>query len=348
MKRLWFMVSVLVTIVIGLALVLPGASFAKEKTTVLRLVVPTPPNDYPLGYSLNEMAKKFNERANGAYKMEVHAGGALAKLPEYFDAIRIGAVEMGSVGWTIFSFLDPRLGIIEAPFLFESNDAANYAVKELLPLYDKLLQEKFNAKGLGLVAFTASELLTTKPVRKLEDIKGMLIGAVSPVSAAMIKDIGGAPVTIMWSDMYESLQKKVVDGTIFHIHAAKVMNLYEVCKHMTIAFGPTSFQGLSINLDVWKKMPAHIQKIFQEESDASHTWIGEEFPKLVADEIKELSSQKGVTFYSLPSAERERWAKATEAFREKQLTDAGEFGTKVRQIADKANAKFPYVDMMKK
>ena len=41
-----------------------------------------------------ESAKKFNERAKGEYVIEVHAGGALVKLPEYFDAVRIGAVEI--------------------------------------------------------------------------------------------------------------------------------------------------------------------------------------------------------------------------------------------------------------
>jgi TRAP-type C4-dicarboxylate transport system substrate-binding protein len=342
MKRNWCVVSVaMAALFAAVILAVPSDSFAQKKPVVLRLVVPTPPNDYPLGVSLEEMAKRFNQKARGEYKMEIHAGGALAKMPEYFDAIRVGAVEMGSVGWTIFSFLDPRLGVIEAPFLFNNNDAANYAIKGLLPLYDQLLQEKFNAKGLGLFAFTASEMIMTKPVKSLEEMKGHLVGAISPVASAMAKDLGASPVTIMWPDLYESLQKKVVTGTVCNIHAAKVMNLFDVCKFATVAFGPVSYQGLSINLDVWKKMPPHIQKILQEEADASNTQLGKTFSKLVADEVKECT-QKGVTFYFLPNAERERWVKATAAYRDKQLTGFGDFGAKVKQIADEANKKFPY------
>lgn len=342
MKLKWVWVLLVVALFTVVALP-PVNSFAEKKTTVLRLVVSTPPDDYPLGHSLNELAKKFNERAQGDYKIEIHAGGALAKLPEYFDAVRIGAVEMASAGWTIFSFLDPRLGAIELPFLYNNNAAANAAIKDILPLYDQILQEKFNAKGLGLFAFTASELMTVKPVKNLEEFKGILVGAISPVTASMAKDLGGSPVTIMWTDMYESLQKKVVDGTVFNIHAAKVMSLFDVCKYATISFGPASFQGLSINLAIWKKMPEPIKKILQEEADASNRWLGEMFAKMVQDEIKELGA-KGVSFYMLPPAERARWVEATAANRDKQLASFGEFGEKIRQSAEAANQLHPYTE----
>jgi TRAP-type C4-dicarboxylate transport system substrate-binding protein len=243
--------------------------------------------------------------------------------------------------------LDQRLGVIEAPFLFNNNEASSYATEGILPLYDQILQEKFNAKGLELVSLAASELLTTQPVRKLEDVKGMLIGAVSPVTSALIKDLGGSPVTIMWPDLYESLKKKVVDGTTSNIHAAIVMNFFDVCKYVALAFGPVTFQGLSINLDVWKKMPVHIKKILKEEADVGNAWLSDMFSKLVNDEIKELG-QKGISFYFLPSAERERWIKATAAYREKQLTSFGDFGVTIRQIADDANKRYPYREMVQK
>ena len=176
------------------------------------------------------MAKKFNERAQGEYKIEVFAGGALVKIPEYFDSLRIGAVEIGSVAWTIFAFLDPRLGIIETPFLFNNNEAATYAVKDLVPLYDDIFQKKFNSKALGLYAVGASEFLSTKPVKTFEDIKGMLVGVVGPVSARMVEDLGAAPVTMMWYDFYQSLQKKVIDSCVSMITAGMVMNLFDYCK----------------------------------------------------------------------------------------------------------------------
>ena len=81
--------------------------YAKGPIT-LRLVQAAPAGDYPLTFKDMELAKRFNARANGEYVMEIYPGGALAKIPEFFDAVRIGAVEMADVDWGIYSFLDYR------------------------------------------------------------------------------------------------------------------------------------------------------------------------------------------------------------------------------------------------
>ena len=104
-------------------------------------------------------------------------------------------------------------------------------------------------------------LFSTKPVKTLEDWKGLLCGAISPPTAALIKEMGGSPVTIMYTDMYESLQKKVIDATVQGTHGALVLGMTEVCKHATIFLGFAGWNGFSINLDIWKKMPKHIQQI---------------------------------------------------------------------------------------
>jgi hypothetical protein len=57
--------------------------------------------------------------------------------------------------------LDPRLSLIETPFLFNNIEAGIAAAKRLLPLHDKILQERFNAKALGLDQATFDECLDT-------------------------------------------------------------------------------------------------------------------------------------------------------------------------------------------
>lgn len=334
--------AMIAALVLSMIIILPGTSFAQKKPVVLRLVVSSPAGDWPMTFMNDELSKRFNARAKGEYMMEVHPGGALAKLPEYFDAVRVGAVEMACAPWTMFSFLDRRLAAVETPFLFNNNEAATYGLKLALPLCDRILQEKFNAKGLGFGATDASDLFTTgKPVRTLEDWKGLLTAALSPVTATVTKDLGGSPVTIMWTDMYESLQKKVVNGAIMGTHGGLIMSLPGVCKTVTIFYGTQGPMGMSINLDIWKKMPPQIQKILQEEVQASMDWFASISPKLKADDIKAFR-EKGMEVYILPRAERERWAKAASARWEKELASFGELGARIREIADKANKKYPY------
>jgi TRAP-type transport system periplasmic protein len=342
MKKTWFLFSVLVLAFFVVSIIAAGTAFAQKKPVVLRLVIMTPEGDWPQTFRDKEMAKRFNERAKGEYSIEVYPGGALAKLPEFFDAVRVGTVEMQFSNWGMFSFQDPRLGLLETPFLFASNAATSAAMKQTLPLYDPILQEKFNAKGLAMMSTGGLGLWSQKPVKTLEEIKGMMIGSVSPVTSVLIKELGASPVTIVFTDLYESLQKKVVDAASQSAHGGVVFAFPEVCKYYTAMYSVPAPAGYSINLDVWKKMPAHIQKILLEETDRAADWMA----KVVLTELpdKDLAAfkQKGVTVYYLPKAEREKWAKKLEPYKEKQLSSFGELGQKMKKIADEVNKKFPY------
>jgi TRAP-type C4-dicarboxylate transport system substrate-binding protein len=339
--RVHFIVLALVLFVAGG--VLPWNNVADAKEIILRLVTPAPAGDYPLTYKDVELAKRFNERAKGEYKIEVHAGGALAKIPEYFDAVRVGAVEIADVNWAIFGSLDPRLGVMETAFLVDSLEGSSYMAKKVLPLYDALFQEKFNAKALGMFSVDGLHIVSTKPVKKLEDWKGLLAGASGPGAANLFKGLGAAPVVIMWTDQYESLQKKVIDATAQTAHGALAMGLMDVCKNITFFWGHGVWNGFTINLDVWKKMPKHIQKILQEEAEKASRWTEEAIVKLREDDIKAFK-QKGTNIIVVPKAERDKWVKLLAPVQDREIANAGDFGKKIKQIADEANKKFPYDD----
>jgi TRAP-type C4-dicarboxylate transport system substrate-binding protein len=343
-------IPVILTVVILLGGIIFNTSPAEaKKPKVLRFVVPTPEGDWPLTHMTKEFAKRFNDRAKGEYVIEVHAGGALAKLPEYFDAVRIGAVDGAFCNWGMFSFIDPRLGLLETPFLFTNNYATSEACKQLLPLYDQILQEKFNAKGLGMVntgglgLHSQKPILhSQKPIKTLKDWDGLLVGAVSPVTSTLVKGLGGSAVTIVFTDLYESLQKKVVDAAVQSSHGGVVFGFPDICKHFTAFFGIPAPAGYSINLDIWKKMPSTIQQILIEEAKQSGEWMSDvlvgPLPKGDLDAFK----KKGVSVYYLPKAERDRWAKEFEKSNKELFSEFGELGKKIMEIADDVNKQYPY------
>jgi TRAP-type C4-dicarboxylate transport system substrate-binding protein len=340
-QRQLLVASIVLLIFVGVSFGLSSTVHAKEVT--LRLIVPSPPDDKILTSPVIELAKRFNERAKGQYKIEVFPGGALAKIPEYFDSIRVGAVEMASIDWSIFGFLDPKLSAVSTPFLVDTLKGANYMTKALLPLHDSLFQEKFNAKALGMFSVDGLIVVSSKPIKTLNDWKGLLAGVSAPPSAALFKGLGASPVNIVWTDLYESLQKHVIDASAMTMHGAIVVNLMDVCDYMTLFFGHPNFNGYMINLDVWKKMPANIQKILQEEIGKTCKFMEERFLKLTDEDLAFLK-QKGKKVYALPKAERDKWVAQLAPYRDKELANLGDFGKKVKQAADEANKKFPYVE----
>ena len=341
MKKTASVVACLLAIflLLNLALIDNNNLYAKE--ILIRLATPAPPGDFPLTVGAEDLAERFNKRVKDRYKIEVFAGGSLVKIPETLDAVRIGAIEMAMIDWGIFSFLDPKLALVGLPFLINSLDAGIAAEEQFLPLHDALLKEKFNQTGLGMYSVGGIELIAKKPITKLEDWKGLLLGAGSPITAAMFKELGASPVTIPWTDLYESLQKNIIDATAQVTHGALMTGLFDVCTDLNIIFGQCAFNGMSINLKVWNKMPADVQMILQEEINHTVDWMNVTFVKLQKDDMHALK-KKGVKIHVVSNAERNKWAKAVESFNEKQITSHGVFGQRIKEIADEANQRYPY------
>jgi TRAP-type C4-dicarboxylate transport system substrate-binding protein len=310
------------------------------KTKVIRLVVPAAAGD-PLTYKDEELARRFNERVNGLYKIQVFPGESLARIPEYFDAVRVGAIEMADVAWGIYAGSDPRLSLIETPFLFNSFEAGTAAARRLLPLHDKILQERFNQKALGLIHFSGIELMTRKPVTKLEDWKGMMIGSISPAMAKMIQYLGGSPVTVMWTDLYTSLQKGVIDGTANGTHGSIENGLLDVCSDVTYFFGAAAWNGYTINLNVWKGMPPDVQKILIEETEGAVDWMHEKLSGYEREDIQTFIKHKK-NIHIVSGEERERWKERLLPYQKQQFERMGEFGQEVKEIVDDVNSKYPY------
>ena len=70
-------------------------------------------------------------------------------------------------------------------------------------------------------------------------------------------------------------------------------------------------------------------------------WFHKTYETLGYEDIKAFK-QKGVTIYVVPKAERNRWEKMVAPYKEKQIASFGEFGQKVKQIADDVNNRYPY------
>ena len=148
-------------------------------------------------------------------------------------------------------------------------------------------------------------------------------------------------------EFYESLQKKIIDGVVNGTHGSLQTHLFDVCKFCTLFYGVNSWNGWSINLDVFKKMPEKIQQALLEEAQVSVDWMHKTMLQLDADDLKRMK-EKNVKVYVVPPDERAKWVKALTPYKEKQFAAFGEFGANVKAIAEEANKKFPYTGLTMK
>ena len=121
------------------------------------------------------------------------------------------------------------------------------------------------------------------------------------------------------------------------------MKYYEVVKYYIVSNRAGGELDVTINLDVWKKLPADLQKVMQDEANSYAKDLGptlKEFSFVWA--ISELK-KNGVDVYNLPPDERAKWKAAnaqiaTDYFAKLPAADA----KLIQDAAAKANAKYPY------
>jgi TRAP-type C4-dicarboxylate transport system substrate-binding protein len=319
----------------------PQATETKEPITI-RLIQPAPPGDQ-LVVKDEALAERFNARAGGEYVIKVYPSETLAKVPEYFDAVRTGSAEMASIGWPIFTFQDSRLGLIALPFLFDTVEGFAAIQDDLVTLYDPVFQETFNAKALGAFCTGGMDYIGNEPVEVLDDWKDLLIGAIDAPLAYMVDQWGAASQVIMWIDLYGNLEKNVVDGGMMGLHGTINMKLTDVIQYITVLYSQSGMNGYTINLDVWNDMPENIQNILLEEVAATCKEFNDLFVGYDKTDPEEIGDM-GIDVYYLPKAERDNWKALVMPYTNEELDKGGEIGATLRQLAEDANKKYPYKD----
>jgi len=340
--------QLLLSLVIMLAVPMVLGSCSKKEETkepkLIRMTTPVPAGDDYVIW-LQKGMDKFNAQTNGAYKMQMFPGGQLASMPESLDAIRTGAVEGGVIPLAAFGGTIPEFGLAELPFLYNNGEANAYAEIGLREVYSKILQEKANQRSLGCIYVGTLNLLSAKkPIKTLEDLKGLIVGCDTPPSAGLISALGGSGIVVDFTEDYSNLQKGVIDAKTSAPQYMQIAKLYEVAKYYTVFHGLGSLYSININSDVYNAMPQDIKDILNKEMSALAQDISQKYVTLFYDLVDDLEAE-GVVYYYLPAAERDRWKDLAYPGTLATLNDFGDIGARIKQIADEANAKYPYMEL---
>ena len=172
LMRVSKVISFLVAIILFSAWVVLPNVHAQAKTITLRYSTMFPVNHKHAVLSA-EWGKEVEKRTNGRVKVQHFAGGTLTSPPTTYESIVKGVVDIGLcvLGYTMGKF--PLSDVIAYPLGVPSGYIATKLVNEY---YVKFKPAEFNeVKVIYLQANGPGIIHTTKPVAKLEDMKGLKI-----------------------------------------------------------------------------------------------------------------------------------------------------------------------------
>jgi len=121
----------------------------------------------------------------------------------------------------------------DLPFLFSKTYMGPLIMETLYSKYFKKEYEKMGVYLAAWVNVSGYNLLSKKPVRKLEDLKGMKIRSIGGVCSEYLEALGAVPVMLQNAESYTGLQSGVIDAVLLASGPIEAMKLHENAKYLT-------------------------------------------------------------------------------------------------------------------
>lgn len=216
-----------------------------------------------------EWAHAVEKRSEGRVKFdftslpELGLGGA-----ETIRVLKTGVVDVTETYGGYVAGELPLLEILELPGIFPDPETAKKAILAWKPTEARILEERANAILLAMAVYPDQAFFSKKPVRKLEDFKGLKTRVHSVALSDLVAGLGGEPLTVAFAEVYTALERGTLDAAISGTKPGFGLRWYEVSKYM---LGPISMRphvALAINRHAWNKLPKDLQAILKEEAEA--------------------------------------------------------------------------------
>ena len=292
----------------------------------------------PVGYEVKTvwipMMEELKKRSKDKINYTMFAGGALGKGPEHFDIVSKGLSDMGyfTATWTPGRF--PLTDVLSLAALVDGKDIATEIGNAM---YKRVLHQEFSGvKMVELNGCIQAFLWTKKPVRTLEDVKGLKVRSPGGHQTQYIKALGAEPVFMPLGDVYLAMETGTVDGIVTCPPLVISFKLHEVAKYGVVTtFGCVS-EGVIMNGDSWKKVPDDLRPVFDEVTHNPFKTTGGLTRDVYKTMMKEITDKK-VELYNLPPAEAERWYERFRDVTRKWVADLEAKGLKAKEVVTMYN-----------
>ena len=310
MKRLVFISLVIIILV---AFNLTACSSKPASTEVFKF---TSANYLPVAHTFTALqeawGKEVMARSNGRIEITYYAGGSLVKAPAVPDALEQGIADIAfsHIGYNRGRY--PVSEVLDLPMGYPTGWVGSHVATDFINKYKPAEWDKFHVLLVN-AGTTAGLMLHNTKVTKLEDLTGKTLRGAGEVASA-ITALGATARDIPMAEMYDSVSKGVVDGTLVGIETLKTFKMADVCKYTAFAWqvGNMYTFYLAMNKAKWDALPKDLQKIFNDVSKEYADKYAVTWNEIDIAGINYSLSIPGNEVYTLSDAEGARFNKAVQ------------------------------------
>lgn len=243
---------------------------ARAQPTFTMKVASATINDIQYDFQ-KRLKERVEQRSGGRIRVELYPASQLGPIPSMVDGVALGTIECFVTATSFLSQMDPRFQVFDVPGLFPTVEQTRAILRD-----PDLRRRTFAfgaARGLQSIALflhSPNSILARRPIRSLEDLRGLKIRVLgTPLQVEPMRRLGASPVPLALSEVLPALQTGAIDGLVSASTVVSAFRYYDVAKPLTIVPSWPLICVAVCNGRWLNRLPADLRAVVLEEAEAA-------------------------------------------------------------------------------
>jgi TRAP-type mannitol/chloroaromatic compound transport system substrate-binding protein len=243
--------------------------------------------------TFEDFCKRIKVLTNGRLEIEPFPNGAIVPANEGLTALQGNVLQVLHTWPGYFSGRNPAFAALcdfifayEQPWELDAFLHYRGGLELLRELY-----KPFGAYTVGVMAWGVESWPSKKPIRNMEDFKGLKIREPQGMEAEFMAKAGASVVVLPGTEIFSALDKGVIDATNWA--TASINNqtgLNQVAPYFTYpGFHSMPVGDFTVRQADWDKLPEDIKQIL---TSACREWAWDTIEKVALDDLKVVGEAK--------------------------------------------------------
>ncbi|MFC1861350.1 TRAP transporter substrate-binding protein DctP [Chloroflexota bacterium] len=243
----------------------------------------------------------------GRVVFEEHYGMTLLAPPNFYDGVTQGVVELAYMPTAYNPGRFRRTEMLSLPNMYPDRVTGWKIFNDVLK--EAAYKDFSEVHAIYLDCSGPRQIwTTTKPMRTLDDLKGLRIRHVTVVQQKALEILGAVPTSIKKGEQYVALERGLLDGSLEQGSTVDPFGFQDVLHYATnINFGGVGTM-IAYNKGAWEKLGPDIQGIMEK---LHEDWMIEGFAEVEMAQDMEMQqkfvSELGLEVIDLSAEDLAKW-----------------------------------------
>lgn len=251
-----------------------------------------------------------SQMTDGRFTITNYSEGELCAANQLFDYVQDGTIQCGGDWGGYWSGKDTTFELLST--IMDNFSAMDFYTWIYQAGGMQCYQDQYGQYNMMyfpiMVNGSESGIRSVKPINSIADMQKMKIRLGGVLAGRAAQKLGINITTVAASELYESLQRGVIDGGEFSgPKADDSLKLQEVAKYWCAPgwYQSAGVNGVMINMDAWNALPEEYQQVVQLAASAC---CGEQLARYTYNDMtvtNQMLEKDGVTITTLPEEDKQ-------------------------------------------